>query len=161
MSHHHAAFGAAAPLIPWNELLAISDNTRTPAVLCRRRKHAEAFWLALHSQGGASMHSGAMLIPRMFHPGGGMTNGSMGPPPNRMPTGSVQKPATPQWTGPDWPASLGRSMGAQSHMGMGTSPFGRSVDMVDVVTQLMEAGGASDRAERCCLGVISIKATPQ
>lgn len=95
-------------------------------------------------QGGPAMHSGAMLIPGgMFHPGGGMTNGSMGPPPNRMPTGSVQKPATPQWTGPDWPASLGRSVGGHSHMGMATSPFGRSVDMVDVVTQLMEAGGAS------------------
>lgn len=33
-------------------------------------------------------------------------------------------------------------MGAATSLGMGTSPFGRSVDMVDVVTQLMEAGGA-------------------
>lgn len=58
---------------------------------------------------------------------------------------------TPRWTGADWPASLGRSgggggpgtsMGAATSLGMGTSPFGRSVDMVDVVTQLMEAGGA-------------------
>lgn len=61
----------------------------------------------------------------------------------------ASKPPLPQgWSGPDWPASLGRSAGGASHMGMGTSlgmgtsPFGRSVDMVDVVTQLMEAGGA-------------------
>lgn len=57
---------------------------------------------------------------------------------------------TPKWSGPDWPASLGRggggapgtSIGMAMSVGMGTSPFGRSVDMVDVVTQLMEAGGA-------------------
>ena len=59
--------------------------------------------------------------------------------------------APPRWSGPDWPSSLGRggggsgapgtSIGMGMSVGMGTSPFGRSVDMVDVVTQLMEAGG--------------------
>ena len=48
------------------------------------------------------------------------------------------------WVGPSWPlaggggggvASLGRGMPA---LGMGTSPFGKSVDMVDMCTQLME-----------------------
>jgi hypothetical protein len=70
----------------------------------------------------------------------------------------ASKPPLPQgWSGPDWPASLGRSAGGASHMGMGTSlgmgtsPFGRSVDMVDVVTQLMEAGGA------WCLRLLTIK----
>lgn len=41
------------------------------------------------------------------------------------------------WTSSNWPASLGRATG----LSMGTSPFGRSVDMVDMATQLMEAGG--------------------
>ena len=40
--------------------------------------------------------------------------------------------------------SMGTSLGGTSMgMGMASSPFGRSVDMVDVVTQLMDAGGAS------------------
>ena len=49
------------------------------------------------------------------------------------------------WVGPSWPlagsggASLGRGMPALS---MGTSPFGKSVDMVDVCTQLMEGARA-------------------
>jgi hypothetical protein len=49
---------------------------------------------------------------------------------------------------PEWPpagsiGSLGMGMGmSPGHMMMfGTPPLGRSVDMVDVCTQLMEAGG--------------------
>ena len=41
------------------------------------------------------------------------------------------------WNGSNWPVSLGTATG----LSMGTSPFGRSVDMVDMATQLMEAGG--------------------
>ena len=40
------------------------------------------------------------------------------------------------WNHSNWPTSLGRATG----LSMGTSPFGRSVDMVDMATQLMEAG---------------------
>lgn len=41
-----------------------------------------------------------------------------------------------EWMGQDWPisSSLGKSP-------MGTSPYGKSVDMVDMCTALMEAGG--------------------
>lgn len=48
---------------------------------------------------------------------------------------------------PQWPpaGSMGRSPGmffmGRSPGTMGTSPFGRSIDMVDMCTQLMEAGG--------------------
>eukprot|EP00873_Tetraselmis_striata_P013844 jgi/Tetstr1/434108/TSEL_023252.t1 len=40
-----------------------------------------------------------------------------------------------EWMGQDWPisTSLGKSP-------MGTSPYGKSVDMVDMCTALMEAG---------------------
>jgi hypothetical protein len=54
---------------------------------------------------------------------------------------------------PEWPpagsiGSLGMGMGmSPGHMMMfGTPPLGRSVDMVDVCTQLMEAGGESAAA---------------
>ncbi len=42
----------------------------------------------------------------------------------------------------EWPpaGSIG-SMGVSPRMAFGTPPFGKSVDMVDVCTQLMEAGG--------------------
>jgi hypothetical protein len=43
------------------------------------------------------------------------------------------------WVGPSWPLA-GTSLGRQSatHFGAGTSPFGKSVDMVDWCTQVME-----------------------
>lgn len=47
-----------------------------------------------------------------------------------------------KWSGPEWPpsGSLG-SLGVSPKLMFGSSPFGKSVDMVDVCTQLMEAGG--------------------
>lgn len=47
-----------------------------------------------------------------------------------------------KWSGPEWPpsGSLG-SLGVSPKLTFGSSPFGKSVDMVDVCTQLMEAGG--------------------
>lgn len=50
---------------------------------------------------------------------------------------------------PEWPPAgsigsigMGMSMGmSPGHMMFGTPPLGRSVDMVDMCTQLMEAGG--------------------
>ncbi len=53
-------------------------------------------------------------------------------------------PSTGGWSGPEWPPA--GSMGSASLMGMspaarfGGSPFGKSVDMVDMCQQLMEAG---------------------
>ena len=42
------------------------------------------------------------------------------------------------WVGPSWPL-VSTSVGRHTpHVGMGTSPFGKSVDMVDVCKQLME-----------------------
>lgn len=54
------------------------------------------------------------------------------------------------WHGPEWPPA--GSMGSVSMMGLspggpgglkgfGTSPYGKSVDMVDMCQQLMDAGG--------------------
>eukprot|EP00192_Tetraselmis_astigmatica_P006525 CAMPEP_0117681694 /NCGR_PEP_ID=MMETSP0804-20121206/19143_1 /TAXON_ID=1074897 /ORGANISM="Tetraselmis astigmatica, Strain CCMP880" /LENGTH=763 /DNA_ID=CAMNT_0005491517 /DNA_START=198 /DNA_END=2489 /DNA_ORIENTATION=+ len=44
-----------------------------------------------------------------------------------------------EWMGPDWPLSSSLS---KSPAGvMGSSPYGKSVDMVDMCTALMEAGG--------------------
>ncbi len=55
-----------------------------------------------------------------------------------MPTGATPNPKRPvTWTGPDWPAA--GSMGKP--YGLASSPFGKSVDMVDICTQLMESGG--------------------
>ncbi|EIE20033.1 hypothetical protein COCSUDRAFT_54526 [Coccomyxa subellipsoidea C-169] len=50
-------------------------------------------------------------------------------------------PGSP-WVRPSWPLA-GTSIGRQTpHFGMGTSPFGKSVDMVDVCKQLMDGHGA-------------------
>jgi hypothetical protein len=55
----------------------------------------------------------------------------------------------PEWlpSGPFNVGSFGRgSLGLSPHAVLaGTPPFGRSVDMVDVCAQLMEAGGAGRR----------------
>lgn len=43
---------------------------------------------------------------------------------------------------PEWPpAASVSSLGISPRLAFGTPPFGKSVDMVDVCTQLMEAGG--------------------
>ena len=47
-----------------------------------------------------------------------------------------------QWGGSNWPASFGRA----NNFSMTNSPFGRSVDMVDMATQLMQAGGMHSAA---------------
>ncbi len=46
------------------------------------------------------------------------------------------------WSAADWPG-LGTSAGRAGGVALGTSPFGKSVDMVDVCSQLMEEGGGS------------------
>lgn len=60
-------------------------------------------------------------------------------PPRAMAAASTVTAAT-HWSGPDWP--MGTSVGRASLV-LGTSPglFGKSVDMVDMCKQLMEAGG--------------------
>ncbi|KAK9813017.1 hypothetical protein WJX72_007610 [[Myrmecia] bisecta] len=66
----------------------------------------------------------------------------------RMPTSTAL--AAPQgvvWSGVDWPAnannSVGRTAGlvALGNFAGGSSPYGKSVDMVDMCTQLMDGGG--------------------
>lgn len=66
---------------------------------------------------------------------------------------------------PQWPpaGSMGRSPGMMMMLGS-TPPMGRSVDMVDICTQLMEAGGEQsrtaaatlqDKQTPCCGAVVS------
>ncbi len=54
--------------------------------------------------------------------------------------------------GPSWPmaaSSMGRSVATA---GMGTSPYGKSVDMVDVCAQLMDSGAPSlSLSIKCCI----------
>ena len=90
---------------------------------------------------GAMFVSDAMMIPsasmgtslRQVGGGGGVSG--------RGALGTRAAATGTSWVGPSWPlagsggASLGRGMPA---LGLGTSPFGKSVDMVDVCTQLME-----------------------
>lgn len=65
----------------------------------------------------------------------------------KMRAGANAGPVAGGWEGPQWPPA--GSLGSGSFMGispmarmLGTSPmFGKSVDMVDVCTQLMENGG--------------------
>ena len=52
-----------------------------------------------------------------------------------------------QWGGSNWPASFGRA----NNLSMTNSPFGRSVDMVDMATQLMQAGGMQSAAPNICM----------
>ena len=85
----------------------------------------------------------AMQIPGFF---GSMGAGSMGPPPARFPPSSrTPPPATGSaapWGGPDWPAAGGsaaRSLGGGHSLG-GFSIYGRSVDMMDVVNNMMDGG---------------------
>jgi hypothetical protein len=67
---------------------------------------------------------------------------------------------------PEWPpagsiGSLGMGMGmSPGHMMMfGTPPLGRSVDMVDVCTQLMEAGGECGLTSAMqCVGMVCMAA---
>ncbi len=89
-----------------------------------------------HTQGVMSI-SEAMMIPAQFT--SNLSPGQLGRAqqmnmPNNVPSANRTEG---NWTGSNWPASLGRATG----LSMGTSPFGRSVDMVDMATQLMEAGG--------------------
>ena len=99
--------------------------------------------------------SDAMMIPGGT-PGssqpGVIALGTMGPPPQRhapsamvMPSGLpgssnypfAGPPTGTSWNGPSWPIA-GTSIGRSTPMG--SSPYGKSVDMVDVCTQLMEGG---------------------
>ena len=86
--------------------------------------------------------TGAMMIPS-----GNFRPTSFGQQQHRIPTGMTPKQQAALWSGPDWPANSSlRGSSAQSlqglGLGLGTSPFGKSVDMVDMVAQLMEVGGA-------------------
>ncbi len=81
--------------------------------------------------------SEAMMIPAQFNPT--LSPGQVGRAQQmNMPTNVPQvNRSEGNWNGSNWPVSNGRATG----LSMGTSPFGRSVDMVDMATQLMEAGG--------------------
>lgn len=71
--------------------------------------------------------SDAMMIPS-----------SLGTSMKQSSNGTIPRVAGSPWVGPSWPLA-GTSIGRQTpHFGMGTSPFGKSVDMVDVCKQLME-----------------------
>ena len=92
----------------------------------------------------------AMQIPSWFGSAGGTGSvGSMGPPPARFPPSvSTRTPAqaagaAAPWSGPDWPANSGsvaRSHGGGHSLGS-YSLYGRSVDMMDVVNNMIDAGG--------------------
>lgn len=58
--------------------------------------------------------------------------------PRPWPAPGQAAPPVPTWAGPSWPIA-GSSVGARN-LTMGTSPYGKSVDMVDVCEQLMGAG---------------------
>ncbi|CAL8466253.1 g5789 [Coccomyxa elongata] len=76
---------------------------------------------------GAMFVSDAMMIPS-----------SLGTSLKQSENGTMTRVAGSPWVRPSWPLA-GTSIGRQTpHFGMGTSPFGKSVDMVDVCKQLME-----------------------
>lgn len=91
--------------------------------------------------------SEAMMIPAQFNPT--LSPGQAGRAQQmNMPTNVTSANRTESnWTGANWPASSGRVAG----LSMGTSPFGRSVDMVDMATQLMQAGGESSKEKKSLL----------
>ncbi len=91
---------------------------------------------------GVMSISEAMMIPPQFNPT--LSLGQMGRAQQmNMPTNVPPVNKTEgNWNGANWPVSNGRATG----LSMGTSPFGRSVDMVDMATQLMEAGGEANSA---------------
>lgn len=103
---------------------------------------------------GVMSISEAMMIPAQLNPllapapAGRAQQMNM---PSHVPTTNRME----GWTSSNWPASLGRATG----LSMGTSPFGRSVDMVDMATQLMEAGAGEPNShlstEPFCLVVMS------
>ncbi|KAL0028590.1 hypothetical protein WJX79_003897 [Trebouxia sp. C0005] len=86
---------------------------------------------------GVMSISEAMMIPAQFNPM--LSPGQVGRAQQmNMPTNVPPVNKTEgNWNGSNWPVSNGRA----TRLSMGTSPFGRSVDMVDMATQLMEAGG--------------------
>ena len=101
--------------------------------------------ILLHQQGVMSI-SEAMMIPAQNTPlpsSGQAGRAQQMNMPSNVPTAN----RTEGWNGSNWPASFSRAQG----LSMGTSPFGRSVDMVDMATQLMEAGrGELTRQLQCC-----------
>ncbi len=79
--------------------------------------------------------SDAMMIPS-----------SLGTSLKQSENGTMTRVAGSPWVRPSWPLA-GTSIGRQTpHFGMGTSPFGKSVDMVDVCKQLMEGKQACSRS---------------
>ena len=76
---------------------------------------------------GAMFVSDAMMIPS-----------SLGTSLKQSENGTMTRVPGSPWVRPSWPLA-GTSIGRQTpHFGMGTSPFGKSVDMVDVCKQLMD-----------------------
>ena len=94
---------------------------------------------------GAMFVSDAMMIPSASLGTSLKQAGGEGGPNGRGAVATRAAATGTSWVGPSWPLagstgmSLGRGMPA---LGMGTSPFGKSVDMVDVCTQLMEGAHA-------------------
>lgn len=102
-----------------------------------------------------SIGSGAVLIPGMFYPnhlarsrparikapGGSNYNGLTSLQHLKGHGALPSVGETAKWSTGKWPVGKQTGVSASPAMAMGTSPFGRSIDMVDVVTQLMDAGG--------------------
>jgi len=99
-----------------------------------------------HPQANDLMHEGlavmvtsnALSIPKTMPASGGASQGEGGAAANKSKGDALLDVSgkSLEWMGQDWPisTSLGKSP-------MGTSPYGKSVDMVDMCTALMEAGG--------------------
>lgn len=89
----------------------------------------------IRSVQGVMSISEALMIPAQLNPAVGSGQAGRAQQMN-MPTHVPTVNRIEGWNHSNWPTSLGRATG----LSMGTSPFGRSVDMVDMATQLMEAG---------------------
>ncbi|KAL3147967.1 hypothetical protein ABBQ38_014262 [Trebouxia sp. C0009 RCD-2024] len=84
---------------------------------------------------GVMSISEALMIPPQLNPAVGPGQAGRAQQMN-MPSHVPTVNRIEGWNHSNWPTSLGRATG----LSMGTSPFGRSVDMVDMATQLMQAG---------------------
>lgn len=79
---------------------------------------------------GAMAVSDSLRIPDLPFSGAG---------PSNMSFSKSSFSQSRMWQLPEWPPS--GSLGVSPKLSFGTPPFGKSIDMVDVCTQLMEAGG--------------------
>lgn len=102
---------------------------------------------AMHKSAGIQPISEAMSIPSCVPDDDGVMNGwggEQGVDQLRQPSGLT--PKGNGWMGPEWSTDLPRSIGPGTGFSLGTSPFGRSVDMAEAAHRLMQGhamgGGA-------------------